>query len=165
MPAGAGAPASPNRSAPDLVNRDFDPERADQVWAADVTQFWTAEGWLYFAGVIDLAPGRHTSDLVKILSARDRTITANDSETGLRAAQVVAADRREPLKSVSEPRPEVMRAVAHRSQRYGMARTSGPSDDDYDAAARLALLGLTAEEDSDVDSIMEQLAALQPRNK
>ena len=45
-----------------------------------------------------------------------------------------------------------------------MARTSGPSDDDYDAAARLALLGLTAEEDSDVDSIMEQLAALQPRN-
>jgi putative transposase len=40
--------------APDLVNRDFDPERADQVWAADVTQFWTAEGWLYFAGVIDL---------------------------------------------------------------------------------------------------------------
>jgi hypothetical protein len=45
-----------------------------------------------------------------------------------------------------------------------MARTSGPSDDDYDAAARLALLGLTAEEDSDVDSIMEQLGALQPRN-
>lgn len=45
-----------------------------------------------------------------------------------------------------------------------MARTSGPSDDDYDAATRLALLGLTAEEDSDVDSIMEQLAALQPRN-
>jgi transposase InsO family protein len=40
--------------APDLVNRDFDPARADQVWAADVTQFWTAEGWLYFAGVIDL---------------------------------------------------------------------------------------------------------------
>ena len=36
------------------MNRDFDPERADQVWAADVTQFWTAEGWLYFAGVIDL---------------------------------------------------------------------------------------------------------------
>ena len=27
--------------APDLVNRNFDPARADQVWAADVTQFWT----------------------------------------------------------------------------------------------------------------------------
>jgi hypothetical protein len=45
-----------------------------------------------------------------------------------------------------------------------MARKSGPSDDDYDNAARLGLLGLTAEEDADVDSIMEQLAALQPRN-
>lgn len=40
--------------APDLVKRNFDPERADQVWAADVTQFWTVENWLYFAGVIDL---------------------------------------------------------------------------------------------------------------
>ena len=45
-----------------------------------------------------------------------------------------------------------------------MARKSGPNDDDYDAAARLGLLGLTADDDSDVDSIMEQLAALQPRN-
>ena len=43
MPAGAGAPASPTPlPAPDLVNRDFDPARADQIWAADVTQFWTA---------------------------------------------------------------------------------------------------------------------------
>jgi putative transposase len=40
--------------APDLVNRDFTASRPDEIWAADVTQFWTAEGWLYFAGVIDL---------------------------------------------------------------------------------------------------------------
>jgi hypothetical protein len=40
--------------APDLVNRDFSATRPDEVWAADVTQFWTSEGWLYFAGVIDL---------------------------------------------------------------------------------------------------------------
>jgi hypothetical protein len=45
-----------------------------------------------------------------------------------------------------------------------MARKSGPSDDDHDNAARLGLLGLTAVEGSDVDSIMEQLAALQPRD-
>ena len=45
-----------------------------------------------------------------------------------------------------------------------MARKSGPSDDDYDNAARLGLLGLTADEDEDVDSIMVQLAGLQPRN-
>ena len=40
--------------APDLVNRDFNPTRPDQVWAADVTQFRTGEGWLYLAAVLDL---------------------------------------------------------------------------------------------------------------
>ncbi len=45
-----------------------------------------------------------------------------------------------------------------------MARKSGPSDDDYDNAFRLGLLGITAHEEADADSIMEQLAELQPRN-
>jgi putative transposase len=40
--------------AADLVNRDFTPRGPDQVWAADITQFRTAEGWLYLAAVIDL---------------------------------------------------------------------------------------------------------------
>ena len=41
-------------SVPDLVCRDFDPTGPDQLWAADVTQFHTGEGWLYLAAVIDL---------------------------------------------------------------------------------------------------------------
>ena len=40
--------------APDLVQRNFDPAGPDQLWAADVTQFRTGEGWLYLAAVIDL---------------------------------------------------------------------------------------------------------------
>jgi transposase InsO family protein len=40
--------------APDLVNRDFMPSGPDQVWAADVTQFRTHEGWLHLAAVVDL---------------------------------------------------------------------------------------------------------------
>jgi putative transposase len=40
--------------APDLVNRDFTPSGPDQVWAADVTQFRTHEGWLHLAAVIAL---------------------------------------------------------------------------------------------------------------
>ena len=28
------------------------------IWAADVTQFRTEEGWLYFAGVVDLCSRR-----------------------------------------------------------------------------------------------------------
>jgi transposase InsO family protein len=37
-----------------LVERDFDIERPDQVYAADITYVWTQEGWLYLAVVIDL---------------------------------------------------------------------------------------------------------------
>lgn len=40
--------------APDLVKRDFGPGGPDRVWAADVTQFRTGDGWLHLAGVIDL---------------------------------------------------------------------------------------------------------------
>jgi len=40
--------------APDLVQRNFDPAGPDELWAADVTQYRTGEGWLYLAAVIDL---------------------------------------------------------------------------------------------------------------
>ena len=40
--------------APDLVKRDFNPIGPDRLWAADVTQIRTGEGWLYLATVIDL---------------------------------------------------------------------------------------------------------------
>ena len=40
--------------APDLVSRDFNPTGPDRLWAADVTQFRTGEGWLHLAAVIDL---------------------------------------------------------------------------------------------------------------
>lgn len=40
--------------APDLVGRQFSPSRPDVLWAADVTQFRTAQGWLHLAVVIDL---------------------------------------------------------------------------------------------------------------
>lgn len=38
----------------DLVNRDFTPLGPDLVWAADVTQFRTGDGWLHVAAVLDL---------------------------------------------------------------------------------------------------------------
>jgi putative transposase len=38
----------------DLVRRHFDPSGANQLWAADVTQFRTGEGWLFLAAVLDL---------------------------------------------------------------------------------------------------------------
>jgi len=37
-----------------LLDRDFEAEAPDQVWAADITFIWTREGWLYLAVVMDL---------------------------------------------------------------------------------------------------------------
>jgi transposase InsO family protein len=41
-------------AAADLVRRNFDPIGPDVLWAADVTQIRTGEGWLYLAAVLDL---------------------------------------------------------------------------------------------------------------
>jgi putative transposase len=38
----------------DLVGRDFRPDAPDVVWAADIKQIRTGEGWLYLAAVQDL---------------------------------------------------------------------------------------------------------------
>ena len=40
--------------AANLLDRDFDPERPNQVWCADITYIPTGEGWLYLAVVEDL---------------------------------------------------------------------------------------------------------------
>jgi putative transposase len=42
------------RVAPDLVERDFDPDGPNQTWAADITYIRTWQGWLYLAHVLDL---------------------------------------------------------------------------------------------------------------
>ncbi len=41
------------RTAPDLVERDFDPITVNRLWAADITYIRTWEGWLYLASVMD----------------------------------------------------------------------------------------------------------------
>jgi putative transposase len=40
--------------APNLLARQFDVDKPDQVWAGDITYVWTAEGWLYVAVLLDL---------------------------------------------------------------------------------------------------------------
>lgn len=40
--------------APNLLERKFNPECANQVWAADISYVRTWEGWLYLAVVLDL---------------------------------------------------------------------------------------------------------------
>ena len=40
--------------APNLLDRSFEATAPNQRWVADFTYIWTAEGWLYFAVVLDL---------------------------------------------------------------------------------------------------------------
>ena len=44
----------PERFAPDLVERNFVADRPNELWLADVTYVSTAEGFLYFAVVLDV---------------------------------------------------------------------------------------------------------------
>lgn len=49
-----GPRAKPASSVPDLVSRRFDPEDPDRIWASDITDISTAQGWLHLAVVLDL---------------------------------------------------------------------------------------------------------------
>lgn len=40
--------------ADNILDRDFQADRANQKWLADFTYIWTAEGWLYVSVVLDL---------------------------------------------------------------------------------------------------------------
>lgn len=39
---------------PNLLDRQFNPEKPNRAWTTDVTYIWTSEGWLYLATVMDL---------------------------------------------------------------------------------------------------------------
>lgn len=40
--------------APNLLAREFEVEKPDIAWVADITYVWTVQGWLYLAVIIDL---------------------------------------------------------------------------------------------------------------
>jgi putative transposase len=40
--------------APNVLNREFDVDVPNTVWAGDITYIWTQEGWLYLAVILDL---------------------------------------------------------------------------------------------------------------
>ena len=40
--------------APNLLKRNFSPEKPNQTWAGDITYVWTKEGWLFLAVIVDL---------------------------------------------------------------------------------------------------------------
>ena len=45
---------------PNVLDQKFNAKRPNESWVSDITYIWTAEGWLYLAGVKDL----YTKELV-----------------------------------------------------------------------------------------------------
>jgi len=116
-------------SAPDLVRRDFNPAGPDRLWAADVTQFRTGEGWLHLAAVIDLWSRRVVG------WAMDVTVNADLVTDAL----VMAFNRRRPDRRVvhHSDRGAVYTSLAF-SQRVAeleLDQSFGSTGDCYDNAA------------------------------
>jgi putative transposase len=49
---------SSHPAAPNHLNRQFQVDRPDQVWAGDITYLWTSEGWVYLSVLLDLCTRR-----------------------------------------------------------------------------------------------------------
>lgn len=62
--------------APNLVQRQFEPKGANQIWAGDVTYIATATGWAYLAVLLDLFSRRVVGWAIS---------TKNDTELALAA--------------------------------------------------------------------------------
>ena len=121
-------------SAPDLVRRDFNPVGPDRLWAADVTQFRTGEGWLHLAAVIDLWSRRVVGWAMDIAVNADLVTDA----------LVMAFNRRRPDRRVvhHSDRGAAYTSVAF-SQRVAeldLDQSFGSTGDCYDCDDRLALL-------------------------
>lgn len=114
--------------APDLVQRNFDPAGPDQLWAADVTQFRTSEGWLYLAAVIDLWSRRAIG-----------WSTGNSATTELVSqALVMAATRRAPRRAIHHSdrgAAYTSLAFSQRITELELHQSLGKTGDCYDNAA------------------------------
>jgi putative transposase len=40
--------------APNLLERNFSPEKPNQTWASDITYVWTKQSWMFLAVIVDL---------------------------------------------------------------------------------------------------------------
>jgi putative transposase len=76
--------------APNLLQRDFSADQPDTKWVADTTSIWTAEGWLYLAGVLDLFSRMvggwsmaTTQDATLVVHALHMAITRRRPQAGL----------------------------------------------------------------------------------
>lgn len=67
-----------------LVNRNFDVDKPNHVWAADITVLWSGSGWLYLAIVMDLYSRRIIGWAMQARMTDDLVINALETALGQR---------------------------------------------------------------------------------
>jgi transposase InsO family protein len=97
--------------APNVLQRDFSPDKPNSTWATDITYIWTAEGWLYLAAVLDLFSRRvvgwamsQSIDTLLVLSALNMALEQRQPTEGLvhhsdQGSQYASTDYQKALKA------------------------------------------------------------------
>jgi putative transposase len=97
--------------APNVLQRDFSPDKPNSTWATDITYVWTGEGWLYLAVVLDLFSRRVVGwsmsehiDTKLVLGALEMALEGRHPPQGLihhsdRGSQYASAEYRQALAS------------------------------------------------------------------
>jgi putative transposase len=100
-----------NPVAPNVLERDFSPDKPNSTWATDITYVWTGEGWLYLAVVLDLFSRRVVGwsmsehiDTQLVLGALEMALEGRQPPQGLihhsdRGSQYASAEYRQALAS------------------------------------------------------------------
>lgn len=114
--------------AANVLNRRFHPPTKDRVWASDLTQISTTEGWLYLAVVIDLYSRRIIGWAMGSRMSDSLTIRALGS----------AIDHRQPKADLLHHSDQGTQYSSHAYQavvkRHGMTASMSRKGDCYDNA-------------------------------
>lgn len=117
------------------LNRNFNPEQADRVWAGDVTYIATEEGWLFLAVIVDLFSRR-----VVGWSVSDANDTKLASET-LRRALVARRPEAGLLHHTDRGSPYAALAYTNILRQYGIVASMSRAGDCYDNAVVESFFG------------------------
>ena len=116
------------QTAPDLVERDFDPAAVNRLWCADITYIRTWEGWLYLASVMDCYSRRIVGWAIADHMRKELVIEA---------LQMAVARRRPDVGVVhhSDPGQYTSLMFTNRCGLVGIAVSDGSRGDCFDNAA------------------------------
>ena len=104
--------------APNRLNQQFEVDRPDVVWTADITYIWTGQGWLYLAVVLDLFSRRVVGwsmapslERTLVIDALQMAIVARNPAEGLihhsdRGSQYASYDYQDILQPGAGPKRE-----------------------------------------------------------